>query len=377
MIAGMAVSKQVKNEQIPRTRLAVARPVCWPAAWAAAMVAGLIGDGALADRAANSALSSGTSAAVFHCPVAVSWIRVWAVSRPSPAHCFNWSRLTGPDSLPSTPTILYIVGLSGLRLPVCSAQGAEKIKSRVRKPALPVSEWNFARNLLLYPVRGKSRRTLMAANKQLAKLAVALLAIFSSDRLPAATVGTFMNPVIADGADPWVIFADTNYFYTQTTGGQVTIRKSPTLTGLGFASPVTVFTPSAPNNKDVWAPELHFLRGKWYIYFAADNGNNANHRLYVAEANTSDPQGAYTSKGKIYDPANDRWAIDGTVLEKDDGSLYLIWSGWPGTSNTRQNIYIAPMSDPWTISGPRVLLSTPALDWEVYPDSSLPLINEG
>jgi GH43 family beta-xylosidase len=217
----------------------------------------------------------------------------------------------------------------------------------------------------------------MAANKQLTKLAVALLAIFSSGRLPAATVGTFMNPVIADGADPWVIFADTNYFYTQTTGGQVTIRKSPTLTGLGFASPVTVFTPSAPNNKDVWAPELHFLRGKWYIYFAADNGNNANHRLYVAEANTSDPQGAYTSKGKIYDPANDRWAIDGTVLEKDDGSLYLIWSGWPGTSNTRQNIYIAPMSDPWTISGPRVLLSTPALDWEVYPDSSLPLINEG
>jgi len=193
-----------------------------------------------------------------------------------------------------------------------------------------------------------------------------------------ATIGTFANPLIADGADPWVICKDgTNYYYTQTTGGEVTIRSSSTISGLGFAAPVTVFTPPAPNNRDVWAPELHFLSGKWYIYFAADDGNNANHRIYAAEAATADPQGAYTFKGKVADAANDYWAIDPTVLQKDDGSLYLIWSGWPGTSNVRQNIYIAPMSNPWTISGPRVLLSTPTLNWEIYPDTSLPLINEG
>ncbi|PWU18615.1 MAG: hypothetical protein C5B50_08655 [Verrucomicrobia bacterium] len=193
-----------------------------------------------------------------------------------------------------------------------------------------------------------------------------------------ATVGTFANPLIADGADPWVICKDgTNYYYTQTTGGQVTIRSSSTISGLAFASPVTVFTPPAPNNRDVWAPELHFLNGNWYIYFAADDGNNANHRIYAAEADTADPQGTYTFKGKVADSSNDYWAIDPTVLQKDDGSLYLIWSGWPGTSNVRQNIYIAPMSNPWTISGPRVLLSTPTLNWEIYPDTSLPLINEG
>ena len=86
--------------------------------------------------------------------------------------------------------------------------------------------------------------------------------------------------------------------------------------------------PAAPDNQDVWAPELHFLNGNWYVYFAADDGNNANHRLYVAEANTADPQGAYTSKGKLYDASNDRWAIDGTVLQMADGSLYCIWSQW-------------------------------------------------
>jgi len=193
----------------------------------------------------------------------------------------------------------------------------------------------------------------------------------------AATSGTFSNPFIANGADPWVIFKDGFYYYTQTTGTSVRVRKSATITGLASASAMTVFTPSAPNNQEVWAPELHFLRGKWYIYFAADDGNNANHRLYVAEANTANAQGAYTLKGRIFDPSNDRWAIDGTVLEADNGALYFIWSGWPSTANVVQNIYIAPMSDPWTISGPRVLLSTPTLDWETQPDTSAPLINEG
>src|SRR4051812_7197354 len=192
-----------------------------------------------------------------------------------------------------------------------------------------------------------------------------------------ATIGTFTNPIITDGADPWVIFKDGFYYYTQTSGGQVKVRKSSTICGLGSASATTVFTPSAPYNQNVWAPELHFLNGKWYTYFAADDGTNANHRIYAAEANTSNPQGAYTLKGKVYDPTNDRWAIDPTVFEGTNGSLYMIWSGWPGTANVVQNLYIAPMGNPWTITGPRVLLSTPTLDWKTKPNTAAPLINEG
>jgi GH43 family beta-xylosidase len=148
---------------------------------------------------------------------------------------------------------------------------------------------------------------------------------------------TFSNPIISSGADPWVIFKDGSYYYTQTTGGSVKVRRAVQITGsagIGNASAPTVFTPAAPNNQNVWAPELHFLQNKWYIYFAADDGNNANHRLYVAESTSA--QGTYTPKGKISD-ATDRWAIDGTVLQKDDGSLYLIWSGWPGTTEDRKS----------------------------------------
>ena len=127
---------------------------------------------------------------------------------------------------------------------------------------------------------------------------------------------------------------------------------------------VKVFSPPWPYNSDVWAPELHFIQGKAYIYYAADNGTNANHRMFVAEQIS--PTNSFAYKGKVYDATTDRWAIDGTVLEATNGALYFIWSGWPGTTDGLQNLYIAPMSNPLTISGPRVLLSTPQLSWESW-----------
>jgi GH43 family beta-xylosidase len=66
-----------------------------------------------------------------------------------------------------------------------------------------------------------------------------------------------------------------------------------------------------------------------------------------------------------FDASHDRWAIDGTVLQATNG-FALIWSGWPGATDGLQNLNIAPMSNPWTISGPRVRLSTPQLAWESW-----------
>ncbi|HPY01258.1 MAG TPA: glycoside hydrolase family 43 protein, partial [Candidatus Marinimicrobia bacterium] len=80
----------------------------------------------------------------------------------------------------------------------------------------------------------------------------------------------------------------------------------------------------------------------------------------------------YVLVGKIAD-STDCWAIDGTVLEHR-GHLYFIWSGWEGKVNVQQNLYIAPMSNPATISGDRVLISEPEYEWEKV---GRPLVNEG
>ncbi|MBO9618066.1 MAG: glycoside hydrolase family 43 protein [Niabella sp.] len=176
---------------------------------------------------------------------------------------------------------------------------------------------------------------------------------------------TFTNPLLPYGADPYSFYKDGYYYYTHTTGSKLVLWKTKTLADLKDAEQKTVWTPP-PNtswSKELWAPEILYLRGKWYLYFAADDGHNRNHRMYVLENSAADPmKGEWVFKGKVAAPG-DKWAIDGDVLEYKK-QLYMIWSGWADNKNGQQNIYIAKMSNPWTIDGERVLISQPEYDWE-------------
>ena len=188
----------------------------------------------------------------------------------------------------------------------------------------------------------------------------------------------FYNPVLQSGADPQV-FAKDGWYYCMTTTGNLTLRRTRKMAELEHAETKVIWTPPETGmwSNSIWAPEIHFLQGKWYVYFAADDGDNANLRMYVVENATGDPfQGKWVLKGQLK-PATDRWAIDGSVFE-DNGNLYFIWSGMAGKEeNVAQNIYIAQMENPWTIKGDRVLISTPEFDWESKGAStSEPKVNE-
>jgi GH43 family beta-xylosidase len=184
----------------------------------------------------------------------------------------------------------------------------------------------------------------------------------------------FTNP-LGPGADPYVTYRDGYYYMVNTTGNNVRIERAEKLEDIhrsnSNSTSVVVWDPPSGTNysEQIWAPELHWINDKWYIYVAASDGNNATHRMYVLERNDPNPMGAFTFKGQLN---TTRWAIDGTVLQWE-GQLYFIWSGWPGTTDGQQNLYIAPMSDPLTISGPRVLISSPTYTWEKYGLA----INEG
>lgn len=188
--------------------------------------------------------------------------------------------------------------------------------------------------------------------------------------------GTFKNTLAEiDTPDPAVVYKDGFYYMTFThNGADVMVMKSRTI-DFKQAERKVVWYPDMGTNysAELWAPEIQFLQGKWYIYFAADDGQNENHRMFVLEADTDDPMGSYTFKGQVTDDSN-KWAIDGLAMELDK-KLYFVWSGWEGDINLQQNTYIAPMSDPLTISGPRVLLSEPDLEWEKA--GGPPYINEG
>ncbi len=212
-------------------------------------------------------------------------------------------------------------------------------------------------------------------------MTVVLLAVFLVTIRPVvASAVTFTNPIVAPysgggSADPSVVFKDGYYYYCKSLNDAgIGIAKAQRLQDIGGANMVTVWTPPAGTaySKEIWAPELQYINGNWYIYFAADDGNNVNHRMYCLQANTQDPQGAYTFRGKVSSSDN-KWAIDGTVLQKTDGSLYFVWSGCEVNADFPQNLYIAPMSNPYTISGAKVRISTPTYAWEKVGAA----INEG
>jgi GH43 family beta-xylosidase len=134
---------------------------------------------------------------------------------------------------------------------------------------------------------------------------------------------------------------------------------------MGSAERMVVFTPPDTGMyvHELRAPEIHYLENKWYIYFDADDGDNANHRLWVLENATQDPmEGEWTLKGKLTTP-EDKWSIDGTIYQHK-GQYYLLWSGWEGDVNGQQNIYMARMSNPYTVEGKRVKISEPQWNWE-------------
>lgn len=186
----------------------------------------------------------------------------------------------------------------------------------------------------------------------------------------------FTNPIAQKGADPWVVRSGGYYYYCFSRNQKIWVARSEKLQDIGNVAPSEVWSavPGTNYSAELWAPELHLINGKWYIYVAADNGDNNNHRMYVLEGSSVNPQDKFSLKGKLAAPV-DKWAIDGTVLLTDDNKLYFIWSGWQGDKNVKQDLYIAPMSNPWTISGDRVRISTPELDWEKRGGD--PLINEG
>ncbi|PKB15166.1 family 43 glycosylhydrolase [Flavobacterium sp. 5] len=194
-----------------------------------------------------------------------------------------------------------------------------------------------------------------------------LLILFCIGNNTISAQQTFANPILDYGPDPYSTYYNGYYYYTHTMQNKLVLWKTKNLADLKNAEKKVIWT--APKNTDysaeVWAPEFHFINNKWYVYFAADNGSNDTHRMYVLENDSKNPmKGEWVFKGKIA-PRTDKWAIDGNIFTYKE-QLYMIWSGWEGDSNGQQNIYIAKMKSPTQIDGDRVLISKPTNTWELY-----------
>lgn len=192
---------------------------------------------------------------------------------------------------------------------------------------------------------------------------------------PPVTGKTFKNPLLENAPDPYVVQSGNTYYYTSTLGNRIGIWKTTAMSALSTAPYTTVYTPPSAgvNSKNIWAPEFYFLDNKWYLYYTAGDGRSLEtQRTFVLENENPDPTiGTWIDKGRIYNPTEDYWAIDGTVFEYN-GTNYFIWSGHPDAFNSTQNLYISKMTNPYTLEGERVMISTPQYDWETNGN-----VNEG
>lgn len=188
----------------------------------------------------------------------------------------------------------------------------------------------------------------------------------AASALPLATTEdqSFTNPLFANGADPWLEYWQGNYYLTTTTWtSQLVMRKSPTLAGLASATPVNVWSETnAKSCCNFWAFEFHRLQSpdgpRWYMMYTSGKQENLDgQHLSVLESAGDDPMGPYQYKGS---PMPDSWNIDGNYLEHN-GKLYLLWSEWVGDEQLN---WISEMSNPWTLTGERMVLSRPSLPWE-------------
>jgi len=215
-------------------------------------------------------------------------------------------------------------------------------------------------------------------------LATFFALLLSSFLLPTSSF-SFDNPVTTKRGhpDPWVYKHTDGYYYGTCTFGQpaIALWRSKSLLDLFRTDPKIIWRApkSGWNEQAIWAPELHYIDGAFYIYYAATTNKAAgpNRRMGVLKCDGPDPiAGKWTDLGKLKMPDGDTWAIDGTVLQQNN-KLYFIWSGQRVNTDKNQKLYIMPMSSPTKLTGKRLEISRPTYDWERQGNKNITDVNEG
>jgi GH43 family beta-xylosidase len=183
-----------------------------------------------------------------------------------------------------------------------------------------------------------------------------------------------LKPLIEQRADPHIYrHTDGHYYFTASVPqyDRIELRRAKTIAGLASAPVTGVWHKpnEGPCSELVWAPEIHFNDGAWYIYFAAAPSREIKdklfqHRMYAIRNTHPNPlDGKWEFMGQI-DSGVDTFCLDATTFKHKD-QLYYVWAQKDRAIEGNSNLYIAPMTTPWQLGGKPVMLSKPEFDWEI------------
>ena len=195
---------------------------------------------------------------------------------------------------------------------------------------------------------------------------------------------TYANPFILERADPFMIKADDGWYYFTASYpmkrgddpegyDRVILRRSKTVDGLREAEEITIWQADEKTHthRFIWAPELHYIGGTWYIFYAgsSDPENNWAFDCNVLVCDSRDPYtGNWTEKGKFQKTEGDNFSFTGFSLDmtyfEAGGKHYVIWAQHNEVKISC--LYMAQINpaEPWKIITKPMLLTTPEYDWE-------------
>ena len=190
----------------------------------------------------------------------------------------------------------------------------------------------------------------------------------------------YPNPFITERADPYIVKGPDDFYYFTSSFpayqnvdsgyDRIILRKSKTVIGLKDTDEKIIWFAhkEGPMAKHIWAPEIHFINGKWYIFFAAGDSDNIwNIRPYVLQCKGSDPlNDPWEEKGKMQAIKEDtkaftEFSLDMTYFE-NDGKYYVIWAEKLEDSS----LFMAEINpdEPWKLISLPILLTKPEYPWE-------------
>ena len=182
------------------------------------------------------------------------------------------------------------------------------------------------------------------------------------------------TPFIPQRADPYVLREGNEWYFTASVPeyDRIALRRAGSLEGLRDAEEVVVWRAHEKGvmSKHIWAPELHRLDGRWYIYFAAGEVDDIwNIRPWVLECGGDNPlNDPWVERGMLRRAGGDDFSftdfsLDMTVFDHN-GRRYCVWAEKVSVGRKISNLYIAEMADPLTLKTPQMLLTSPSYAWE-------------
>lgn len=189
------------------------------------------------------------------------------------------------------------------------------------------------------------------------------------------TLTEYNHALIEQRADPYVLRAeDGSYYFTASVPSydKIVLRHADTLEGLASAPETVIWEKHSEGDmsQHIWAPELHYLDGSWYIYFAGSRTDDIwRLRPYILKCEGQNPmKDTWTECGKIQRSDDDiysfdAFSLDATIFE-NKGKHYYVWAEKVSVGIQISNLYIAEMESPTKLKTAQVLLTTPDYDWE-------------